>query len=68
MDDGRLAWYLPDQLRWLDENRDAGYMPCGQLVGITLRQCADIMEDLQRQLIEAEGRKRDAPQHHHRER
>jgi hypothetical protein len=40
----RIGWYLPDQLRWLDDNRDAAYMPCGQLVGVTLRQCADLLE------------------------
>lgn len=47
----RLKWYLPDQLRWLDDHRGAGYMPCGQLVGITLQQCADIMESQHRRIM-----------------
>jgi hypothetical protein len=40
------CWHMPTQLRWLDHNRDANYMPGGDMVGSVLRACADRLESL----------------------
>lgn len=41
-----VRWHMPTQLRWLDYNRGADYMPGGDMVGSVLRACADRLESL----------------------
>lgn len=41
-----VRWHLPTMLRWIDENRDATYVPGGDLVGSILRIAAERIERL----------------------
>lgn len=44
-DGDKLGWHVPENLRWLAEQSDRpGYMPCGALTGVFLKEAANMME------------------------